>query len=79
MVSRVIFRGRDQARESSLNAYEIRILKSRSRTPEILACFQASDHAAIRRAISLIEKGDGVEVWRGMDCVFTLDMPSVTQ
>ena len=79
MASPDIFRGRGQARELSLDAYEIRILKRRSRTPEILACFQASDHAAIRRAKSLIEEGDGVEVWRGLDCVFTLDMPSVTQ
>jgi len=36
----------------------------------IYACSQASDHAAIRRAKSLIEDGDQVEVWRGLDCVY---------
>ena len=58
-----------------MDAYEIRIVKKQSRTPMIYACSQTSDHAAIRRAKSLIEEGDGVEVWRGLDCVFALDMP----
>ena len=62
-----------------MDAYEIRIMKKQSRTPVIYACAQASDHAAIRRAKSLIEDGDGVEVWRGLDCVFALGVPPVTQ
>jgi hypothetical protein len=62
-----------------LDAYEIRIMKKQSRTPMIYACSQTSDHAAIRRAKSLIEDGDGVEVWRGPDCVFVLDMPTMSQ
>ena len=37
----------------------------------IYACSQMNDHAAIRRARSLIEEGDVVEVWRGLDCVYT--------
>jgi hypothetical protein len=72
-------RGRGYSREFSLDAYEIRITKKQSRTPMIYACSQASDHAAIRRAKSLIEQGDGVEVWRGLDCVFVLDMPTMPQ
>ena len=72
-------RGRGYSREFSLDAYEIRIMKKQSRTPMIYACSQTSDHAAIRRAKSLIEQGDGVEVWRGLDCVFALDMPNATQ
>ena len=55
-----------------MNAYEIRIMKKQSRTPVIHACSQTSDHAAIRRAKSLIEEGDDVEVWRGPECVFAL-------
>ena len=62
-----------------MDTYEIRILKRRSRKPMIHACIQASDHAAIRRAKSLIEEGDGVEVWRGLDCVFVQDMPPMPQ
>lgn len=61
-----------------MDAYEIRIVKKQSRTPVIYACAQASDHAAIRRAKSLIEDGDGVEVWRGLDCVFAL-VPTMPQ
>jgi hypothetical protein len=67
------------SREFSLDAYEIRILKKQNRFPVIYSCSQASDHAAIRRAKSLIEQGDSVEVWRGLDCVFALDKPTVTQ
>jgi hypothetical protein len=54
-----------------LDTYEIRIVKKKNRSPVIYACSQASDHAAIRRAKSLIEEGDMVEVWRGLDCVYT--------
>ena len=62
-----------------MEAYEIRILKKQNPVPRIHSSLQASDHAAIRRAKSLIEKGDGVEVWRGLDCVFALDMPAATR
>ncbi len=37
----------------------------------IYACSHISDHAAIRRAQSLVEDGDMVEVWRGLDCVYS--------
>jgi hypothetical protein len=53
-----------------LEAYEIRIVKKRSKAPVIYACQHVSDHAAIRRAQSLVEDGDLVEVWRGLDCVY---------
>ena len=67
------------SREFSLDAYEIRIIKKQSRFHVIYACSQASDHAAIRRAKSLIEEGDGVEVWRGLDCVFALSEAPTAQ
>ena len=54
-----------------MDAYEIRIVKKQKPSPVIYACSQVSDHAAIRRARSLIEEGDLVEVWRGLDCVYT--------
>lgn len=54
----------------ALDAYEIRIVKKKSKAPVIYACSHVSDHAAIRRAQSLVEDGDMVEVWRGLDCVY---------
>jgi hypothetical protein len=54
-----------------LDAYEIRIVKRQAKGPVIYACSLVSDHAAIRRAQSLIEDGDLVEVWRGLDCVYS--------
>lgn len=54
-----------------LDAYEIRIVKKQAKGPVIYACSHVSDHAAIRRAQSLVEDGDLVEVWRGLDCVYS--------
>ncbi|MEO8896668.1 MAG: hypothetical protein ABI450_12385 [Rhizomicrobium sp.] len=62
-----------------MDAYEIRIVKKQKNSPVIYACSQASDHAAIRRAKSLIEDGDQVEVWRGLDCVYATGMPPSLQ
>ena len=62
-----------------MDAYEIRIVKKQQVCPVIYACSQASDHAAIRRAKSLIEDGDQVEVWRGLDCVYATSAPSIRQ
>jgi hypothetical protein len=66
-------------RSFPLDAYEIRIVKKQKRSPVIYACSQMSDHAAIRRARSLVEEGDLVEVWRGPDCVYTTLMPPAPQ
>jgi hypothetical protein len=53
-----------------METYRIRIVKKgRKITDE--ACKQASDYAAIRRAQSLAESSDYVEVWRGSRCLFT--------
>ena len=62
-----------------MDAYEIRIVKKQKASPVIYACSQASDHAAIRRAKSLSEDGDQVEVWRGMDCVYATSAPPYQQ
>jgi hypothetical protein len=58
---------------SAVDAYEIRIVKRLAKAPVIYACSHVSDHAAIRRARSLTEDGDQVEVWRGLDCVYACD------
>jgi hypothetical protein len=62
-----------------LDAYEIRIVKKQKAAPVIHACSQVNDHAAIRRARSLVEDGDLVEVWRGLDCVYTARMTPTPQ
>lgn len=56
--------------EASLDNYEIRIVKKGKSGPFIYATPQASDHAAVRRARSLVQDGDQVEVWRGLDCIY---------
>jgi hypothetical protein len=50
-------------------AFEIRILK-KSGIPLIYKTALASAFAAIRRALSLAEDGDSVEVWQGLQCVY---------
>lgn len=54
-----------------MDSYEIRIVKKGRVVPLIYACPHASDHAAVRRAQSLVEDGDQLEVWRGLDCVYS--------
>jgi hypothetical protein len=61
---------RTRQRSGTVDSYEIRIVKKRGNGPVIYACALVSDHAAIRRAQSLVEDGDLVEVWRGLDCVY---------
>jgi hypothetical protein len=62
-----------------LDAYEIRIVRKKTHAPVIYACAQASDHAAVRRAQSLCKEGDQVEVWRGLECVYTSGVRPVVQ
>jgi hypothetical protein len=53
-----------------LDNYEIRIVKKGHKAPIIFACPHASDYAAVRRAQSLAQEGDDVEVWRDLHCVY---------
>jgi hypothetical protein len=53
-----------------LDNYEIRIVKKGKGGPIIYSTPQVSDHAAVHRAQCLIEDGDHVEVWRGLDCIY---------
>jgi hypothetical protein len=58
-------------KEAFLDNYEIRIVKKGRKAIFIYACPHASDYAAVRRAQSLVEEGDEVEVWRDLDCVYS--------
>jgi hypothetical protein len=55
-----------------MKAYEIRILKNGSKAPLIFASQHTSDHAAVRKAQSLIETGDELEVWCELNCIYSL-------
>ena len=52
-----------------MQQYEIHIGKS-DRNRRIYPCLQLSDHAAIRRAQSLAQNFEAVEVWRAEVCVY---------
>ena len=58
-------------KEAFLDTYEIRIVKKGRKAAYIYACPHTSDYAAVRRAQSLVEEGDEVEVWRDLDCVYS--------
>jgi hypothetical protein len=56
-----------------MHDYEIRIVTADGRTPCLVASALPNDLAAIRRAHSLARPGQGVEVWRGADCIYAND------
>ena len=53
-----------------MKEYEIRVIR-KGTGATVYSSPQTSDFAAIRRARLLAEDGDIVEVWRGLNCVFT--------
>ena len=53
-----------------MDDYEIRILKEDGQQL-VVEVRLMGDHAAIRRARTLATDSDGVEVWRGMTCVYS--------
>jgi hypothetical protein len=50
--------------------YQIRILRAGGETV-LLENSYTSDFAAVRRARRAAEDDDKVEVWRGMDCIYS--------
>ncbi len=60
-----------------MNQYEIRIVRHTDQQQLVVTATVMGDHAAIRRAQMLADKGDMVEVWRGMRCVFSTMHESV--
>ncbi len=53
-----------------MDTYEIRVLTRDYETSRICVTVQASVFAAIRRAQATAQGGEGVEVWRGLDCIY---------
>jgi hypothetical protein len=54
--------------------YEIRIIKKNG-IAQVYKAVLASAFAAIRRARGLAEVGDMIEVWQGLQCVFSGCLP----
>ena len=53
-----------------MRTYEIRITRNGAGA-FVYGASHSGDYAAIRRAKSLAEDGDIVEVWCGLKCIFT--------
>lgn len=48
--------------------YEIRLVRQDG--PTILSSRYVSDYAALRSARAMAAPDDGVEIWRGMECIY---------
>ena len=59
-----------------MHQYEIRILRDNNR-PFVVSSRFIGDFHAIRRAQAMAEEDEGMEVWRGMQCIYRRDpLPS---
>ena len=56
-----------------MQSYEIRVLEDDGKTSLIASEVQLSDSAAIRSGKG-ISAGRKFEVWRGMDCIYGVDL-----
>ena len=54
---------------AAMTAYEIRIVRA-GEDCLVHSLSLMGDHAAIRRAHSLAEEGDFIEIWRGQHCIY---------
>lgn len=55
-----------------MHQYEIRILRDNNR-PLVVSSRFLGDFHAIRRGQSMAQDDEGLEVWRGMKCVYRRD------
>jgi hypothetical protein len=56
---------------AAMNSYELRVIHPHARNATIYASSHVSDFAAIRRAMSLADEDQMIEVWRGAVCVYS--------
>jgi len=54
-----------------MNSYELRVIHPHARNATVYASSHVSDFAAIRRAMSLADEDQVIEVWRGAVCVYS--------
>ncbi|MBV9550307.1 MAG: hypothetical protein JO256_11620 [Alphaproteobacteria bacterium] len=55
-----------------MNQYEIRILRHNNQ-PLVISSRFLGDFHAIRRGQAMAEEDEGVEIWRGMKCLYRRD------
>lgn len=55
-----------------MHQYEIRVLRENNR-PLIVSSRFLGDFHAIRRGQAMAEEDEGLEVWRGMKCIYRRD------
>jgi hypothetical protein len=55
-----------------MNQYEIRVLRHDNR-PLVISSRFLGDFHAIRRGQAMAEEDEGVEIWRGMKCLYRRD------
>jgi len=53
-----------------MSRYEFRILQANQEEPQVLACQQACDFAAILYAKKQFPQIRGIEIWRGTECIY---------
>ena len=68
---------RQRQPETTVNSYEIRIVRHSDNVQLVVSANLVGDHAAVRRAKMLTGDGDLVEVWRGMTCVYSTIRESI--
>lgn len=56
-----------------MQEYEIRVLRH-DNNPLVISSRFLGDFHAIRRAQAMAEEDEGVEVWRGMKCLYRRDV-----
>jgi hypothetical protein len=54
-----------------MHSYELRVINPDDKHPTIYASSHISDFAALRRAASLADANEVIEVWRGVVCVYS--------
>lgn len=52
-----------------MESYEIRLIRKPG-SSVVYASSYISDYAAVRGARMLAEVGDGIEIWRGIHCIY---------
>jgi hypothetical protein len=55
----------------AVHTYEIRILKRQPPSTSVHSTTQISDFAAVRTAQKIADAEDTIEVWKGMECIYT--------
>lgn len=53
-----------------MSSYEFRILQIGSKKPQVVACQQSCDFAAILYARKQFPVIEGIEIWRGMELIY---------